>query len=100
MLKKQQTIYNFFLKFVLIFLLLLKPSLADILKPSTKIEPEKVAEPKLAILNQELANELNLNFYDISKENLALIFLEINYLRVLKVSHKLMQDINLVILRY
>jgi len=40
----------------------------------SKIEPEKVAEPKLAILNQELANELNLNFYDISKENLALIF--------------------------
>ena len=50
MLKKQQTIYNFFLKFVLIFLLLLKPSLADILKPSTEIEPEKVIKIQLTAL--------------------------------------------------
>ena len=50
MLKKQQIIYNFFLKFVLIFLLLLKPSLADILKPSTEIEPEKVIKIQLTAL--------------------------------------------------
>ena len=50
MLKKQQTIYNFFLKFVLISLLLLKPSLADILKPSTEIEPEKVIKIQLTAL--------------------------------------------------
>ena len=50
MLKKQQTIYNFFLKFVLISLLLLKPSLADILKPSTDIEPEKVIKIQLTAL--------------------------------------------------
>ena len=50
MLKKQQTIYNFFLKFFLIFLLLLKPSFADILKPSTEIEPEKVIKIQLTAL--------------------------------------------------
>ena len=50
MLKKQQTIYNFFLKFVLISLLLLKPSLAEILKPSTEIEPEKVIKIQLTAL--------------------------------------------------
>ena len=50
MLKKQHTIYNFFLKFFLIFLLLLKPSLADILKPSTEIEPEKVIKIQLTAL--------------------------------------------------
>tara|TARA_B100000029_G_scaffold76614_1_gene68408 strand:+ start:288 stop:773 length:486 start_codon:yes stop_codon:yes gene_type:complete len=50
MLKKQHTIYNFFLKFVLIFLLLLKPSLADILKPNTEIEPEKVIKIQLTAL--------------------------------------------------
>ena len=50
MLKKQQIIYNFFLKFVLIFLLSLKPSLADILKPSTEIEPEKVIKIQLTAL--------------------------------------------------
>ena len=50
MLKKQQTIYNFFLKFFLIFLLLIKPSLADILKPSTEIEPEKVIKIQLTAL--------------------------------------------------
>ena len=50
MLKKQQINYNFFLKFVLIFLLLLKPSFADILKPSTEIEPEKVIKIQLTAL--------------------------------------------------
>ena len=52
MLKKQQINYNFFLKFVLIFLLLLKPSLADILKPSIRIEPEQVIKIQLSALMQ------------------------------------------------
>ena len=50
MLKKQQINYNFFLKFILIFLLLLKPSLADILKPSTEIKPEEVIKIQLSAL--------------------------------------------------
>ena len=50
MLKKQQIIYKFFLKFVLIFLILLKPSLADIQKPSTEIEPEQVIKIQLSAL--------------------------------------------------
>ncbi len=50
MLKKQQIIYNFFLKFILIFLLLLKPALADILKPSTEIKPEQVIKIQLSAL--------------------------------------------------
>ena len=50
MLKKQQIIYNFFLKFILIFLILLKPSLADIQKPSTEIEPERVIKIQLSAL--------------------------------------------------
>ena len=52
MLKKQQINYNFFLKFILIFLLLLKPSLADILKPSIKIEPDQVIAIQLSALMQ------------------------------------------------
>ena len=50
MLKKQQIIYNFFLKFILIFLILLKPSLADIQKPSVEIEPERVIKIQLSAL--------------------------------------------------
>ena len=50
MLKKQQIIYNFFLKFILIFLILLKPSLADIQKPNTEIEPERVIKIQLSAL--------------------------------------------------
>ena len=50
MLKKQQIIYNFLLKFILIFLLLLKPSLADILKPSIKIKPKQVIKIQLSAL--------------------------------------------------
>ena len=50
MLKKQQIIYKFFLKFVLIFLILLKPSLADIQKPSVEIEPERVIKIQLSAL--------------------------------------------------
>jgi len=50
MLKKQQINYNFYLKIVLIFLLFLKPSLAEILKPSSKIEPEQVIKIQLSAL--------------------------------------------------
>jgi len=50
MLKIQQIIYNFFLKFILIFLILLKPSLADIQKPSNEIEPERVIKIQLSAL--------------------------------------------------
>ncbi len=50
MLKKQQIIYNFLLKFFLIFLLLLKPSLAEIQKPNTEIKPEQVIKIQLSAL--------------------------------------------------
>ena len=51
-LKKQQINCNLFLKFFLIFLLLLKPSLADTLKPSAKIEPKQVIKIQLLALMQ------------------------------------------------
>ena len=50
MLKKQQIIYNFLLKLFLIFLLLLKPSLAEIQKPSIEIKPEQVIKIQLSAL--------------------------------------------------
>jgi len=50
MLKIQQINYNFLLKIILIFSLLLKPSLADIIKPSVKIEPEQVIKIQLSAL--------------------------------------------------
>ena len=50
MLKKQQINYNFFLKIVLIFSLFLKPSLADILKPSAEIKPKQVIKIQLSAL--------------------------------------------------
>jgi len=50
MLKKQQINYNFYLKIVLIFLLFLKPSLAEILKPSSEIKPEQVIKIQLSAL--------------------------------------------------
>ena len=50
MLKKQQMIYKFLFKFVLIFSLLLKPSLADIIKPSIEIEPKQVIKIQLSAL--------------------------------------------------
>ena len=50
MLKKQQINYNFFLKIILIFLLFLNSSLADILKPSSKIKPEEVIKIQLSAL--------------------------------------------------
>jgi len=50
MLKKQKINYNFYLKIVLIFLLFLKPSLAEILKPSSEIKPEQVIKIQLSAL--------------------------------------------------
>jgi len=50
MLKKHQINYNFYLKIVLIFLLFLKPSLAEILKPSSEIKPEQVIKIQLSAL--------------------------------------------------
>ena len=50
MLKKQQISYNFLLKIVLIFLLFLKPSLAEILKPIAEIKPEQVIKIQLSAL--------------------------------------------------
>ena len=50
MLKKQQINYKFFLKIILFLLLFLKPSLADIIKPSIEIEPEQVIKIQLSAL--------------------------------------------------
>ena len=50
MLKKQQINYKFFLKIILFLLLFLKSSLADIIKPSIELEPEKVIKIQLSAL--------------------------------------------------
>ena len=50
MLKKQQINYKFFLKIILFLLLFLKVSLADIIKPSIELEPEKVIKIQLSAL--------------------------------------------------
>ena len=50
MLKKQLINYNFFLKIILIFLLFLRPSLADIIKPNLNIEPQQVIKIQLSAL--------------------------------------------------
>ena len=50
MLKKQLTNYNLYLKIILIFFLLLKNTLADIIKPSADIKPNKVVKIQLSAL--------------------------------------------------
>ena len=50
MLKKQLINYNLFLKIILIFFLLFKTTLADIIKPSINIEPEEVVKIQLSAL--------------------------------------------------
>ena len=50
MLKKQLINYNLFLKVILIFFLLFKTTLADIIKPSINIEPEEVVKIQLSAL--------------------------------------------------
>jgi|TARA_B000000437_G_scaffold132637_1_gene96155 hypothetical protein len=50
MLKKQLINYNLYLKIILIFFLLLKTSLADIIKPSSDIEPNEVVKIQLSAL--------------------------------------------------
>ena len=50
MLKKQLINYNLYLKIILIFFLLLKNTLADIIKPSADIKPNKVVKIQLSAL--------------------------------------------------
>ena len=50
MLKKRLINYNLYLKIILIFFLLLKTSLADIIKPSSDIEPNEVVKIQLSAL--------------------------------------------------
>ena len=50
MLKKQLINYNLYLKIILIFLVLLRPTLADIIKPSINIEPKEVVKIQLSAL--------------------------------------------------
>tara|TARA_B100001175_G_scaffold282227_1_gene261186 strand:+ start:1211 stop:1696 length:486 start_codon:yes stop_codon:yes gene_type:complete len=50
MLKKQLINYNFFLRIILVFLLLLNSSYADIVKPSTNIGPKEVVKIQLSAL--------------------------------------------------
>jgi hypothetical protein len=58
MLKKQQINYKFFFKTILFLLLFLKPSLADIIKPSTNIDPKQVVKIQLsALLKNDLPYE-------------------------------------------
>ena len=50
MLKKQLINYNLYLKIILIFFLLLKSTLAEIIKPSADIEPNEVVKIQLSAL--------------------------------------------------
>ncbi len=50
MLKKPLINYNLYLKIILIFLVLLRPTLADIIKPSINIEPKEVVKIQLSAL--------------------------------------------------
>ena len=50
MLKKLLINYNLYLKIILIFLVLLRPTLADIIKPSINIEPKEVVKIQLSAL--------------------------------------------------
>ena len=50
MLRKQLTNYSLYLKISLIFFLLLKNTLADIIKPSADIEPNEVVKIQLSAL--------------------------------------------------
>tara|TARA_B100000287_G_scaffold2447_1_gene2427 strand:- start:1024 stop:1509 length:486 start_codon:yes stop_codon:yes gene_type:complete len=50
MLKKQLINYNLYLKIILIFFLLLKSTLAEIIKPSADIKPNEVVKIQLSAL--------------------------------------------------
>ena len=50
MIKKPLINYNLYLKIILIFLVLLRPTLADIIKPSINIEPKEVVKIQLSAL--------------------------------------------------
>ena len=57
-LKKQRINYNLFIKIILIFFILSKPTLADIIKPSTNIDPKKVVKIQLsALMKNDLPNK-------------------------------------------
>jgi len=60
MLKKQLVNYNLNLKIILIFFLLLKSTLADIIKPSANIEPNEVVKIQLsALMKNDFPNKDN-----------------------------------------
>ena len=60
MLKKQLINYNLYLKVILIFFLLLKATLADIIKPSANIEPNEVVKIQLsALMKNDFPNKDN-----------------------------------------
>ncbi len=50
MLKKQLINYNFLFKIILIFILIIKSALGDIIKPSSNIEPKEVVKIQLTAL--------------------------------------------------
>jgi len=57
-LKKQRINYNLFIKIILIFFILSKPTLSDIIKPSTNIDPKKVVKIQLsALMKNDLPNK-------------------------------------------
>ena len=57
-LKKQLINYNLFIKIILIFFILLKATLADIIKPNTNIDPKKVVKIQLsALMKNDLPNK-------------------------------------------
>ena len=57
-LKKQLINYNLFIKIILIFFILSKPTLADIIKPNTNIDPKKVVKIQLsALMKNDLPNK-------------------------------------------
>ena len=52
MLKMQQINYKFFLKIIFFLFLFLKPSLAEVIKPSTNIDPKQVVKIQLLALKK------------------------------------------------
>ena len=57
-LKKQLINYNLFIIIILIFFILSKPTLADIIKPNVNIDPKKVVKIQLlALMKNDLPNK-------------------------------------------
>ena len=60
MLKKQLINYNFILKIIFVFFLVLSSSFADIIKPNVNIEPNEVVKIQLsALMKNDLPNKDN-----------------------------------------